>query len=232
MQSHHGWLSVLLLSSALVVAAILAGGGFALVWKADTGQTAGSRDATSRGDGPGPSGAGTSLGANSASEATALDACQERWAQELRVQFAAERTLQQWRLHIDAMNQLVAGKITLAQASAYWSATRRGAIHRIDRFLRLDAQFRHQPDRCQPVPATGPIRECADAADAVERSLDAARVAATTWRRHIHQMEMLRTGQISPAQATRMWLMMWKMGQHETVRYDRRAGDALAYHCA
>ena len=152
------------------------------------------------------------------------------WARELRVALAAELTLQEWRLHIDAMDKLVAGKITLAQATALWDASEKSDLIRIDRFRRLDASLRSAPSRCRPA-ATETAGACATAAQAVKTTIAAARTAVRTWKLHIRQMEMLRAGEISVDQAMQMWHRLWRKGKVQTVRYDHRAANALAHHC-
>jgi hypothetical protein len=42
--------------------------------------------------------------------------------------------MKQWRVHIQAMNELVAGNIWLAQVTTFWNRTRMGAMQRIMRF--------------------------------------------------------------------------------------------------
>lgn len=56
------------------------------------------------------------------------------WRAQGEVLERAGRSLEQWRDHIGAMNQLVAGDITLAQTSQFWNSTRRGAASRIAAF--------------------------------------------------------------------------------------------------
>jgi hypothetical protein len=54
----------------------------------------------------------------------------------------------------------------------------------------------------------------------------AARTAVHTWEMHVGDMERLRSGKLSPAAATRMWLSMWQEGVRELQAYrvaDRRA---------
>jgi hypothetical protein len=159
--------------------------------------------------------------------------CKELWAHELRVALAAEATLQEWRLHIDAMDQLVAGEITLAQATALWDASEHGALHRIARFLRLDAALRETPNTCDfRDTTTGVAAQCAEAARAVERTIAAARTAVRTWKLHIREMDELRAGQITAEQAKERWHQLWKTGQVQTVRYDHRATNALSHGCS
>jgi len=152
--------------------------------------------------------------------ATALRECtavRERQAAPLS---AAARSLAQWKVHVGAMNQLVAGRITLAQATAFWSRTRVGADRRAQEFRTADATTK-PATACRRLSGTGPaVAACAR--DVVRRAatLRAARTAIDTWQRHIRDMEMLRMGRMSPARATQMWLMNWRRGVRQLDAYD------------
>jgi hypothetical protein len=187
-------------------------------------------------DGSDPS-PGNNAAANTprgASPTTSADpsGCKDLWAHELRVALAAERTLQEWRLHIETMDQLVAGKITQAQADMLWDATRRGDLHRIRQFHRLDTHLQNSPTTCDAAAAAEADTACAAAAHAVEQTIDAARTAVQTWRVHIRDMRMRRAGEITSAEAMQRWTRLWQTGQVQTVRYDHRASVALGHHCA
>jgi len=137
----------------------------------------------------------------------------------------------QWEIHVGAMNKLVVGAITLQQATAFWNQTRVGARHRITAFDRAWTRVRRQGLDCPPsalLPASAPreLRSCAREVAADLRVLDAARSAMDTWSRHVRAMEMLRMGKVSPATATQMWLAMWQRGQQEIVAYRAAVGAA------
>src|SRR4051794_36003652 len=59
--------------------------------------------------------------------------------------------LDQRDVHVGAMNKLVAGKITLQQATAFWNQTRVGAYHRIGQFKDAEARLQRQGVDC-PAP--------------------------------------------------------------------------------
>jgi hypothetical protein len=118
--------------------------------------------------------------------------------------------LAQWRIHVGAMNKLVGGQITLAQANAFWNSTRVGAARRVVRFEQADQRFQSAfgHSRCSgELPA-----HCQEAARARGVALSAAQIAVATWRHHVIDMDMLRMGHLTPAQATRNWLRSWKAG--------------------
>lgn len=132
----------------------------------------------------------------------------------------AARSLDQWEVHVGAMNKLVVGAITLHQAQSFWAQTRVGAHHRIDLFDQAWAELhRHGVDCPDPrmlgTSASRRLRSCTREVAAEIGALGAARTAIDTWRAHVHDMEMLRTGRMSASTASRMWLMMWQRGVRE-----------------
>ena len=142
--------------------------------------------------------------------------------------------MDQWNVHIGAMNKLVVGAITLQQATAFWNQTRVGAYDRIGRFQDADAQLERRGVDC-PAPrllgsgASPALRGCARHVAAELRALDSARTAIATWNHHLQAMDQLRACSLSPAAATRMWLSMWQQGVHELDRF-REAADAAWNH--
>ena len=136
---------------------------------------------------------------------------------------AARPALRQWDVHVDAMNQLVVGEITLQQATQFWNQTRLGAQRNVDRFRRAWTALERTGVDC-PTPALlGPappaVRSCSRL---VEAELDVARAARTsidTWDTHVHHMDMLRMGTLSPEKATEMWLAMWRRGVRDLGAY-------------
>jgi hypothetical protein len=170
----------------------------------------------------------------------AVEACEERWQAQGRPLHAAQQSMDQWRLHIDAMNQLVAGKITLAQASAFWEQTRVGALGNVKQFRDEDSLYDVAALPCAragEAAQTGDaqidsrLASCVDAVRSSDRVLRVARVAVGTWEHHVHDMERLRDGLITPAQATEMWLASWRVGNRELARYDKAQAQALQSHC-
>jgi hypothetical protein len=144
----------------------------------------------------------------------------------------AASSIQQWEVHVGAMNQLVTGAITLQQASAFWNRTRVGARHRVERFERAWGRLQRRGVDC-PAPGMLPsgspqrLRSCSREVSADMRVLHAAAIAIHTWRRHVGAMNMLRMGKMSPSTATSQWLAMWHRGQHEIETY-RAAALAAA----
>jgi hypothetical protein len=219
---------------AILVASAAAGAGF-VEWRLRADDTASGPDASYRPSPSAPSSSGepSQTPPSAASSDTLLESCRTLFAQELQAQLAADASMAQWQLHIDAMNQLVAGKITLAEASAYWSSTRKGAIHRVERFRRLDERLARSHHECTGAGlADARLTACVQATRAAGRTLDAARTATRTWRHHIREMEMLRRGDITPTRALTMWVAMWHTGQDQVERYSHRTMKSLRERCA
>lgn len=133
--------------------------------------------------------------------------------------------LSQWEVHVGAMNKLVVGAITLPQANAFWNQTRIDAHHNLNAF-RAAAQKAAAGRASCPAPedpgitdATPQLRSCVRRVAAEEHTLAVARTAIATWSRHVADMDMLRAGKMSPAQATRMWLSSWQEGVRQIREY-------------
>jgi hypothetical protein len=159
--------------------------------------------------------------------ADARAGCQTLLTRQAQVTLAADQTLAQWRLHIDAMNQLVAGTITLEQATAFWKNSEEAAKRKITAFERADAALRSGVGRCAP-PADD---DCRTAAREWSDVLSAARPAAETWMHHIHDMEALMVGEVTPEQAVATWVDKWRAGQRQIKAYDRQVQQAQGLTC-
>jgi hypothetical protein len=184
----------------------------------------------------GPSAVSTPAAGSSPTTDPELAACRAVWRAQSGALAAAGSSLAQWRVHVDAMNQLVAGEITLAQAQAFWNRTRKGAAARVARFEKADGTYADAAPGCPGDPG-GPhadqgssqLSGCLAGVRARDRAIGAGTVAIDTWKHHIMDMEMLRSGQITPEQATRMWLQSWRQGVKELDTFTevrRNAADA------
>jgi hypothetical protein len=181
--------------------------------------------------------AGSTGSASQASGPTRLERCTAAAdAVEQPLQLARP-ALDQWDVHVGAMNKLVVGAITLQQATAFWNQTRVGAYHRIAGFEDAKAQLERQGVDC-PAPrllgsrASPALRTCAQHVAAELRALGSARTAIATWRDHMRAMDQLRAGKLSPTAATQMWLSMWQTGVRELQGYRDAASAAEAGSCS
>ena len=165
---------------------------------------------------------------------TRLDRCgtaEDRLDATLR---AAGPAMAQWEVHVGAMNQLVLGAITLQQASDFWNQTRVAAKRKLGRFDEAMGPVRRSGLNCPVVDRLGhastELRSCALRVDADERAVDAAQTALDTWATHVEDMDMLKMGHLSPADATQAWLASWEQGVQQIQTYQgaaraaRRAG--------
>jgi len=189
--------------------------------------------------------AGASPGASAATGATLADTAETCRLANLRQQAplsAAEVSLAQFDKHIDAMNLLVAGKISLAVATTFWDQTRVKAAENVKAFHRADEALAANAATCpvldpaiaDPAPygEVVAIKSCARAITARNSALAKARTAVTTWEHHVHDMEMLRMGHLTPAQATAAWQKNWKTGQRQLAAYDKALAKATAMPCS
>jgi hypothetical protein len=167
-----------------------------------------------------------------AADQQALERCTVLSSLQRGVLNAARPAMRQWGVHIGAMNQLVAGKITLAQATSFWDRTRVHAAQRVRAFQAADGLFKSSsgslcPEAAAPPSdATAQLRTCLDAVVAGDATVRAARRAIATWSGHVRDMERLRTGMMSATMAQQMWRQTWKLGDQELRTY--RHDDAMA----
>jgi hypothetical protein len=168
---------------------------------------------------------------------TALQLCRRADAEVKEGLHAAGPALGQWEVHVGAMNKLVVGAITLGQATTFWNQTRIAARRHLETFQEAARQATshmgtcHRPVAAMSPGASGALRSCTRRVAADREALQAARTAITTWGHHVMDMEMLRTGHLSPARATQMWLASWREGVrqirafHEAARVAQDSGS-------
>jgi hypothetical protein len=156
----------------------------------------------------------------------ALRKCRSAWETQGHTLGAAHASLTQWRTHVRAMNQLVAGKITAQQASSFWSVSRTGAAQRVARYQAMDVQSLGAFTNCSsPLGVNGQTTQmqrlatCRQATLSRDDVLLASRVAIGTWQHHIQDMELLRAGKLSPSEGLQRWNNNWKHGVVELHRY-------------
>jgi hypothetical protein len=172
-----------------------------------------------------------------ASSVTSLeDRCHTvRDAQTAALRAAAD-SLDQWEIHIGAMNKLVVGAITLKQAWQFWNDTRSGAHKRLHDYAVAQRHHQQRIYRC-PAPsaaerkATPALGPCHRAVAARARTLHRARIALGTWKQHVHHMDMLRSGEMTPEQANQLWLQSWREGDRELRAYREAARASRGMTC-
>jgi hypothetical protein len=151
------------------------------------------------------------------------DRCREAAAELAAPLRVAVPALDQWQVHVGAMNKLVLGAITPEQAAEFWEQSKVGATRNLARF---DSASRRVPAArvCLSSPgalaqASAELRSCTRYVVQERRALAAARIAIRTWKRHVRDMAMLEMGHLSPADATEMWLANWRRGVRELAAF-------------
>ena len=149
---------------------------------------------------------------------------------------AARPALRQWDVHVEAMNQLVVGEITLQQATRFWDETRLGAQRNVARFREAWTSLERTGVDCPGPTLLGPapaaVRSCSRLVEAELGVARAAKTSIDTWDRHVQHMDMLRLGSLSPEEATEMWLTMWRRGVRDLDTYRAAARNpALEVSC-
>lgn len=137
---------------------------------------------------------------------------------------AARPALDQWAVHVHAMDRLVAGDITRRQAVRSWKRSRQGVQRRVEAFRAAETGLRegHGVDCPRPdllAPGSRALPACARQVALEVRVLRTARVSIAMWEHHVHQMDMLRHGDLTPRRAARLWLRMWRSGQRDLADY-------------
>lgn len=175
-----------------------------------------------------PSPSSDALAAEAAVRA-AMDSCRLSNLRQEALLKSADVALAQFQKHIDAMNLLVSGKISLPVAQTFWEQTRVGAVDNDAVFIAADKAFTATSTGCAALPPTvaaaapassvAAVSRCAAALTAGSTAAAKARIAVATWEHHIHDMEMLRMGQMTPAQMTVAWNASWKTGQAQLQAY-------------
>ncbi len=174
--------------------------------------------------------------ANADETSTELERCREVFAAQSAPLRAASASLDQWEVHIGAMNKLVTGAITLNQATQFWNQTRVGAATKLKGFDSALDGFQQRSARCPEPSSSGAgllpeRRDCYRAVSARNEALRLATVSLGTWRNHVHHMEMLRKGEMTAQQATSLWLQSWQQGNDEVHAYRAAARAANGKTC-
>ena len=159
----------------------------------------------------------------------ALQECRSTWDAQTPPLRAAATSLSQWKLHIKAMNRLVAGRISLDQAQAFWERTGVRAAQRVRRFDRADAAYTVGQYSCptlvtsdDPGPSLRAVSACRRDIAQRDDVLQTARLAIDTWHHHVMDMNKLRDHTMSPARAIRRWNKSWKQGAADLHHYHKQ----------
>lgn len=174
--------------------------------------------------------------ADAAPQDRRLARCRRIYTRQQEPLDVAGAAMSQWEIHIAAMNKLVLGVISLDQAMQFWSRTRVGAKARLQTFDKAVHRLGRLTIAC-PAPGADPsagprLVRCERAVAANTKELDLAETALATWAMHVQHMEMLRDGEMTPEQASQLWLQSWHQGQDEVTQYRDAAKTARSLHCS
>lgn len=150
--------------------------------------------------------------------AAGIESCREAWQLRSAALSAAAKSLGEWGTHLAIMNELQAGKITLATAKARWPATTANAPANIKAFRDADAALAASKAACAAPDAaiTGPeadaLRTCAKSATVADGILAQARIAIKPWETHLSEQSHFKAGEVTPAIAEAKWRVKWQEG--------------------
>ena len=168
--------------------------------------------------------------------AAAAASCRSVWGLQAAARDDAYRSLSQWQRHLAIMNNLEAGKISLATAKAQWPATTVKAADNIVAFRSADQAFRSSKDTCAlDASVTGAtadaVRQCAASMKTVDDVLVKARVAIAPWETHLKDQSHFKAGEITPASAEAKWRALWQKGLDTMPAYQAVAQKGQAAAC-
>jgi hypothetical protein len=150
--------------------------------------------------------------------AAAVADCKVAWKLQTAATAAAWTSLSQWNTHLDIMNRLQAGKLTLAKAKELWAPTTAKAPENVAAFRVADRALTSAKVACKAPADTvsgdqaAALRQCAGAWDTLNAALKQARIAITIWETHLKDQSHFKAGQVSSAAAEAAWRVLWKKG--------------------
>ena len=176
----------------------------------------------------------------STGEADPLDAavasCRAKWGLQSTARADAYLSLGQWDRHLDVMNDLRAGKITVARAKDLWTQTTVKASENVAAFRAADAALAASKDTCAvDASATGAeadaVRSCAASMKTVDTVLAQARTAIAPWEKHLKDQSHYRAGGMTPAAAESLWRALWRKGLETMPAYQAVAPKGQSATC-
>ena len=168
--------------------------------------------------------------------AQAVASCRAKWDLQSAARADAYRSLSQWDRHLAIMNDLQAGKLTLAQAKAAWPATTEKAPENIVAFRTADKALAASKDTCAvDASVTGAtadaVRGCAASMKTVDDVLARARIAIAPWETHLKDQSHFKAGGMTPVAAEAAWRVLWKKGLATLPGYQAVAAKGQSASC-
>lgn len=148
----------------------------------------------------------------------ATSSCRTAWGLRSTARDTAAASLRQWQTHLEIMNQLQKGKISLATAKARWPSTIAGAEANVALFRKADRALAASKASCAPRVASeqgaaaDALRACATSTRTVDSALAEAREAIDPWETHLEDTSHFQGGGMSPDAAEAAWRVLWKRG--------------------
>jgi hypothetical protein len=166
----------------------------------------------------------------------AVASCRTKWGLQSAARADAYVSLGQWARHIAIMNDLQAGRITLAKAKALWPATTEKAAENIAAFRAADKALSASKDTCAvDASATGAeaqaVRSCAASMKTVDTVLARARTAIAPWETHLKDQSHFKAGGMTPAAAEAAWRALWRKGLATLPAYTAVAAQGQSAAC-
>lgn len=153
-------------------------------------------------------------------------ACREGWQLQAAAKDRAATVLNEWKRHLDIMNNLQAGKISLAKAKKDWGPTTANASPHIVEFHNADKAYIAAAQRCTPPtdpassnPDAEALSTCAASMKVVDGILAKARAAIEPWETHLKDQSHFKAGGITAARAESLWRQLWQQGLRRNAPY-------------
>ncbi len=149
-----------------------------------------------------------------------VDACKAGWQLQAAATSAAATVLGEWKAHIDIMNNLQAGRVTLAEAKKGWGPTTAQASPHIAAFHAADQAYQSATtqrctpptDPASPNPDAKSLATCAASMKVVDGILAKARTAIAPWETHLKDQSHFKSGGMTAAKAEALWRSLWQQG--------------------
>jgi hypothetical protein len=159
----------------------------------------------------------------------ALEKCRSSARTGVDAVEAADDSVGDWAVHIQAMDDLESGKNTEAETKAIWTVTRERGPGRVTVFENAAAGYAEVRDVCadvDPAAMAADQREAVDACrvlgEETDKALAAARNSVAEWKAHLKAMADRRAGQLDPGVAMHTWM----------AAYEKAPANIDAFHAA
>jgi hypothetical protein len=167
-----------------------------------------------------------------------IEECRSGWQLQAKARAAAKTVLDEWDAHLDIMNALQDGKITLAKAKKDWGPTTAKAPQHIAAFHTADRAFTTAEQRCEPPDPTSTsdqasaLNACAANMKVVDGILGKARTAIEPWETHLKDQSHFTAGGITAIRAEALWRSLWQQGLKRNPPYFSAAAAGSKATCA